>query len=548
MINLSEQQEEQGWAYYLPAISGFYTGMMNKLTNEPDYFSDDRIPDKFKNPEAFNFLNATDGIYNYKTALYSAGHAQFDLTKADVKEAMVQKRDRHDTIIVGDSGGYQVATGVIKLNWDTVMTPAADPLREKVLRWLEHTADWSMTFDVPAVAAEPPMNKKTGLKKFEDTLAVSVYNLHYFMEHRKPGATKFLNVLSGTSVKNSKKWYDEVKDFSKPDKVQEMGYSADRTLEGFAFAGINTCNMTAVLERFVDLLEDNLIEGKDWVHVLGLGRTDWACFLTSIQRQMRKHYNPNITISFDAASPFLSTAMGLVYNYNNFTSKRWGFSMDKFFDNRKLKGSELNMPFISPVMTDLKLKDFCVMGDDHAVMGGERRFDITKEEYEALKESGIDITWNEADLSKQGKVTKTSWDTYTYLMIMCHNVYKHIEAVQEANRLYDIELARLKPSYKDWTREKRASEASVISPHIPSAILCFDSFAEELFDPNKTASERRSIIRDNKKYLDSISFGKSANDVFNDLFQVEGAVKDIENNLAVDTAGILNDIQGKIDE
>ena len=48
-------------------------------------------------------------------------------------------------------------------------------------------------------------------------------------------------------------------------------------------------------------LDDDLINDKDWVHFLGLGRLDWACFLTSIQRQIRKHHNPNIILSFDAA-------------------------------------------------------------------------------------------------------------------------------------------------------------------------------------------------------------------------------------------------------
>ena len=36
-----------------------------------------------------------------------------------------------------------------------------------------------------------------------------------------------------------------------------------------------------------------------------------------------------------------------------------------------------------------------------------------------------------------GKEGKTSWDSFSYAILMCHNVWMHINAVQEANRQYD---------------------------------------------------------------------------------------------------------------
>ena len=36
-----------------------------------------------------------------------------------------------------------------------------------------------------------------------------------------------------------------------------------------------------------------------------------------------------------------------------------------------------------------------------------------------------------------GKEEKTSWDSFSYALMMCHNVWHHINAVQEANRQYD---------------------------------------------------------------------------------------------------------------
>ena len=41
------------------------------------------------------------------------------------------------------------------------------------------------------------------------------------------------------------------------------------------------------------------------------------------------------------------------------------------------------------------------------------------------------------DVNKIGKEGKTSWDSFSYALMMGHNVWMHIEAVQRANREYD---------------------------------------------------------------------------------------------------------------
>jgi hypothetical protein len=41
------------------------------------------------------------------------------------------------------------------------------------------------------------------------------------------------------------------------------------------------------------------------------------------------------------------------------------------------------------------------------------------------------------DLNKIGKEGKTSWDSFSYALLMGHNVWLHINSVQEANRQYD---------------------------------------------------------------------------------------------------------------
>jgi hypothetical protein len=40
-------------------------------------------------------------------------------------------------------------------------------------------------------------------------------------------------------------------------------------------------------------------------------------------------------------------------------------------------------------------------------------------------------------LGQHGKETKTSWDTLSYTLLQSHNVWMHMNAVQEANRRYE---------------------------------------------------------------------------------------------------------------
>ena len=147
------------------------------------------------------------------------------------------------------------------------------------------------------------------------------------------------------------------------------------TLEGYAFAGINMKDMHCVLNSLLDLREDGLLEGKDWIHFLGTGKLQWACFLTAIQRQLRKYDNPNITLSFDAASPFVNTAYGQTYAHNFFEPGKFGYFMDRAFDQQELVGSTLPAPFgHSPVMSRLVMGDLCTMNAGDADKNGNFKF------------------------------------------------------------------------------------------------------------------------------------------------------------------------------
>jgi hypothetical protein len=482
-VNLTPLQKD--YAVYLPAISSFYSTYVAKQRLEK-FIPDDRIPAGFdRGVEGMNFLNPEQGYFTYKYGLYSAGHAQLDLQKSLTQESMIQQRDRANTMILGDSGGYQIGKGVLKFDWLDFEGVEATKTRQKILEWLELTADWSMMLDVPTWACDHIHSPKTGLKSFDDCLDKTKYNNKYFLDNRL-GQTKWLNVLQGSDWDTAEKWYNGVKEFSDP-----KGPYAGREAEGWAFGGANMCKMDITLKRLMTMRDEGMLTNKNWIHFLGTAQLDWSCYLTLIQRQLRKHINEELTISFDCASPFIATAHGLVYTNAQHSPKRWSVIMDKAPDNKALAGSDIPFPFESEVGRRLTMADIC-----HYAPGM---------------------------LNKINKEGKTSWDSFAYALMMGHNVECHIVAVQRAQQLMDIEIAKHKLSWRlsgiEGKKEKEYSD------WVPRRILYFSNFIEELFN-TKTKAEAFQMIEDGLPFLRSLEGarlqGGPAQNTFGSLFEVDG--------------------------
>ena len=496
-VNLTPLQKD--YAVYLPAISSFYSTYVAKQRLE-EFVPTGRIPKGFdRGIEGMNFLNPEQGYFTYKYGLYSAGHAQLDLQKSMVQESMIQQRDRNNTMILGDSGGYQIGKGVLKFDWLDFEGKSANATRQKILEWLELTADWSMMLDVPTWACDHIHSPKTGLKTFEDCLDKTKFNNDYFLNNRL-GQTKWLNVLQGSDWDTAEKWYNGVKEFSDP-----KGKYAGKEAEGWAFGGANMCKMDITLKRLMTLREDGLLKGKNWIHFLGTAQLDWSCYLTLIQRQIRKHINEELTISFDCASPFIATAHGLVYTNAVHTPKRWSVIMDKAPDNKSLAGSDIPFPFESEVGRRL------VMGDIAHYAPGM--------------------------LNKIGKEGKTSWDSFAYALMMGHNVECHIVAVQRAQHLMDIEIAKTcsKINWKHWKKVKSSDMSDEYSDWVPRNILYFNSFVEDLFN-TKTKKEAFAMIDQGMPFLKALEGsrlqGGNAQNTFGNLFEVEEVTSANEIDLA----------------
>lgn len=409
--NLTDTQND--YAVFLPSISGFYATYVGKQ-RFGEYVDPARVPQGLGTVESLNFLNAQEGAFHYKWALYSAGHAELDVNKFSEKEDMLRNRDRENSWLLGDSGGFQIAKGLWEGNWTDPECPRAKKKRELVLNWMEEYMDYGMMLDIPTwTFRDPKAAAASGIYSYQDAVDATHINAQYYMANRR-GNFKVLNVLQGGNHQEADDWYSMFKDYCDPAKYPETHFN------GWAMGGQNMCDVHLILKRLVHMIHDGLLEEgiHDVMHFLGTSKLEWAVLLTDIQRAVRKYHNPNFTITYDCASPFLATANGQVYYSIRIEDRgKWSYMMsptadDKKYatDSRSYRDAVINDGFLSefedsPVSQHLSIKDICI--------------------------------YKPGDLNKVGKEGRTSWDSFSYALLMGHNVWMHVESTQRANRMYD---------------------------------------------------------------------------------------------------------------
>jgi len=413
--NLTAKQND--YAVFLPAISGFYATFIGKQRNE-HYVDPARFPQGLTDMEQLNWLNSTKALFPYRWSLASGGHANLDLAKQDWSEDMVRNREP-GTFLLGDSGGFQIAKGLWEGDWRANSGCAkAQKKRELVLNWLDNVSDYCMTLDIPTwVIHDKKASKACQISTLQEAVDATKFNNEYFMKHRKGvrnGGTKILNVLQGDNHTSAEDWYQLMKDYCDPVKYPDTHF------DGWAMGGQNMCDVHLVLKRLVALRYDNLLqEGKhDWMHFLGTSKLEWAVLLTVIQRAVRKYINPAFTISFDCASPFLATANGQVYHEIDLAhNKKWSYRMSPIVDDKKYA------------------RDPRPYGATAVQQGWVPHFDESP--ISQMLTLGDICYYAPGDLNKNGKEGQTSWDSFSYALLMGHNVWTHLESVQRANRAYD---------------------------------------------------------------------------------------------------------------
>ena len=116
-------------AIYVPSVSPNYATSVYAQNWK-------RALPKGINSDDLNFLDQSNDLFKISHVMSSAGQAL-----NQKHDCIITKRDRNKTVMIGDSGGYQIAQNKLVIKDDSD--------RLKILNWLETHANIAMTLDVP---------------------------------------------------------------------------------------------------------------------------------------------------------------------------------------------------------------------------------------------------------------------------------------------------------------------------------------------------------------------------------------------------------------
>ena len=227
-----------------------------------------------------------------------------------------------DNLVMGDSGGYQIASGAMK--WDIKH-------RDRIFKWLEENTDIAMNLDIP------PRLKYQG--QYGECLEISKENFKYFSDNQT-GATQFMNVIQGDDEHTYMNWYNEVKDFD------------------FLGWGIGGCGGS--LYRFMSGVlalingKEHLKDSTKVIHILGTSKIRDFLMLKQLSKSIGDVGSKAI-ITTDSSSPDRAVVFGTFYT--GFSMKRGTFE-SVGFPNAKHNGDIINDFNNLPIKSWPRLTDF----------------------------------------------------------------------------------------------------------------------------------------------------------------------------------------------
>ena len=263
-----DKKEKQKEFIYFPSLSagGFASNLIKdtKLTNGTTCsFYDDSYPEEFR----------------HKNFLITAGHYY---KKMDIRDKFGLGKD---SLVFGDSGGYQIATGALKYS---------DDLREKIFHWLEANSDVAANLDIPP--------KTVYENKFYECADISFDNFAWF-EKNQTGKTKYLNMLQGSNPQEYDWWYHKFKHF----EFNGWAIGGPQKLVDFMWA-------LALMLKNREFEKVNL----EYLHLLGISKISDFFILSTIQKCLNKHYGNRIVVTTDSSSPGQYPVYGTYLHSHNF--------------------------------------------------------------------------------------------------------------------------------------------------------------------------------------------------------------------------------------
>jgi len=356
--DLTKRYLDNRYAIYVPSLqSGYaqYATRQNKDVRDGD------LPSRFRVRD-LDFFDPKSQLWSCAYTLYSSG--QFD--KAQLRNAdMIRDRKRGQSVVIGDSGGFQLGTGVIK-NRDEqreLNRLATNPaklvsqwqdvgFRRRTLRWLEMYTDYAMTLDMVLWGSkEANKDSKSVLRNLsvDQLIDLSVDNLKYFSDNRgqvSGGGTKFLSVLQDIGNGTGERWYQAVKDFE---------------FEGWAYGG-STKLLHNLLRWCHRLMREKKLDKSEWFHLLQNSPPVFSVVYSAIQRELSKALGHEITISYDSSSPHQGSGVQrAMYKMPTFTSdlRTWRMGNERIEQNVQLARGDIqkSLPSDSPLSAFFTLND-----------------------------------------------------------------------------------------------------------------------------------------------------------------------------------------------
>lgn len=322
-----------------------------------------------------------DFFADFPQALLSAGH-----TKCKVTDFPFKSPYRNETLLIGDSGGFQIAKDKWQANWADASCPIAGKYRNDTLDWLDTNFDWYMTLDLPLSILHEKKHYTA-----QQIIDGSKINIDYWRQHGDP--SKILNVLSGTKNQNeTQRWFDEFSPYSDPNKAHYF--------KGYALGGSCITDFRQTLKTIRRLADKNLLTtGHHLMHCLGVSTIWKAYVLFAIEEVIQERFNPDFLITMDSASPFLIAAYGQIAWPMKMTQQGWviSFQKAKFPNNSEDAGDWLR--------NELDLEPLAGMFDN--------------------------ITCGSLCNAKGGQTTDG------YSRVMRHNLQVYIDGLQILRQIYD---------------------------------------------------------------------------------------------------------------
>ncbi|MGB0683713.1 MAG: hypothetical protein ACPGOV_13450 [Magnetovibrionaceae bacterium] len=264
--------------WYLPSINKMVARPMGRTVRE---MRPGNNPQSFPDPEKLNFL-LKSGFFYYPRCLYSAGVAELDIPTSQTNDRSILSRDKTNTFIMTDSGGYQAAVDTLKIDWKD-----PEPTLLKILRWQEHMANVGMHLDVPIGACR--QENSHFYQNRNGCLEQSKANFEFFEAHRSKDFP-LITPIHGASIAEAINWYEAVK---------------KHPCCGWAVGGHLTQDYGTTLLLLDHIIRDGGFQGErgQFFHIFGKGTGKHGIVATVLQTALRRYANDETIVTFDSSSP-----------------------------------------------------------------------------------------------------------------------------------------------------------------------------------------------------------------------------------------------------